>query len=133
MSMLEEARKKLPEKVFEKSRFEVLKVQCLIEGKKTIIGNFGKVAASLRREEAHLSKFLLKELGTSGTLVDGKLTIVGKFNPNFLNDKVNKYVNEFVVCGECGKPDTVISKDDRVWLLKCEACGAKRPIPSVLK
>ena len=132
-SLLDEARKKLPEKVFEKSRFEVPKVQSIVEGKKTIIINFGKISEHLRREKAHLGKFLAKELGTSETLEEGKLILVGKFYPNVLNDKISKYVHEFVTCKECGKPDSVLSKDDRVWFLKCEACGAKRPIPSVLK
>ena len=34
----------------------------------------------------------------------------------------------YVVCTECGRPDTKIVKEDRVMVLECEACGARRPI-----
>ena len=60
-----------------------------------------------------------------------KIVLVGKFSIFLLTEKVNKYVKEFVTCKECGKQDTLLTKDDRVWFLKCEACGAKRPVPNV--
>jgi len=131
LKMLDEARKKLPEKVFEKERFEVPRVQSMVEGKKTIFLNFGKIASHISRQESHLYKFLTKELGTMGNVDGGKLVLVGKFSNYQLNEKIDKYVKEYVTCKECGKMDTILKKEGRVWFLKCEACGAKRPVPSI--
>jgi len=33
-----------------------------------------------------------------------------------------------VICSECGKPDTRLVKDDRVLMLRCDACGGHRPV-----
>ena len=131
LKMLGDARKNLPERVFEKERFEIPRVQSFIEGKKTVFTNFGKIASHLSRVESHFCKFLTKELGTGGVIEVGKLVLVGKFSSFLLNEKVSKYVKEFVTCRECGKQDTLLTKEDRVWFLKCEACGAKRPVPNV--
>ncbi len=131
LKLLDDGRKKLPEKVFEKSRFEIPRAQYFIEGKKTVFLNFSKIASFIRRDEVHFSKFLEKELGTGGTVDEGKLVMVGKFSGRQLDEKIEKYVKEFVTCRECGKPDSVLVKEDRLWFLKCEACGAKRPVPNI--
>ncbi|MBR9679200.1 MAG: translation initiation factor IF-2 subunit beta [Nanoarchaeota archaeon] len=131
LAMLDDARKHLPERVFEKSRFEIPRTQSFIEGKKTVFTNFGKIASYISRDESHFCKFLTKELGTGGVMESGKLVLVGKFSNFLLNEKVNKYIKAFVTCKECGKQDTLLSKEDRVWFLKCEACGAKRPVINV--
>ena len=131
LELLKGAREKLPERVFEKERFEIPRVQSFIEGKKTVFTNFGKMASHLARDESHFCKFLTKELGTGGVVESGKLVFVGKCSSFLLNEKINKYVKEFVTCRECGKQDTLLTREDRVWFLKCEACGAKRPVPSV--
>jgi len=34
----------------------------------------------------------------------------------------------YVICSECGLPDTKMTKDGRTLMLECEACGARRPI-----
>ena len=131
MKMLDAARKKLPEKVFEKARFEIPKVESFVEGKKTVFTNFGRIASHINREQSHFCKFLVKELGTAGTLDSSKLVLVGSFSNHLLNEKVGKYVKEYVTCKECGKQDTLLLKEERILFLKCEACGAKRPVPNV--
>jgi translation initiation factor 2 subunit 2 len=45
-----------------------------------------------------------------------------------INQKVEQYVKEFVLCKECGKPDTELSKEDRMSFVKCLACGAKHSV-----
>ena len=42
-----------------------------------------------------------------------------------INEKIRQYANEFVLCFECGKPDTKIEKDGELTYMKCTACGAK--------
>ena len=38
------------------------------------------------------------------------------------------YTETYVICSECGLPDTKMVKEDRTLMLECEACGARRPI-----
>ena len=45
-----------------------------------------------------------------------------------INDKIQMYTETYVICSECGLPDTKMSKDGRTLMLECEACGARRPI-----
>ena len=38
------------------------------------------------------------------------------------------YAEQYVMCAECGKPDTQIVTKDGANYLKCTACGAQRKI-----
>ena len=62
--MLEKALEKVPKKTDTGERFAIPKSQVQPDGAKTIIVNFSELAAVLRRDEAHLLKYLLKELAT---------------------------------------------------------------------
>lgn len=124
--MLSEARKNLPESVFLKERFEVPKVLGHIQGNRTIISNFLQIASTLRRDAEHLLKYVLKELATPGEIKKSGALILGtKVPASRINEKMRQYANEFVLCLECGKPDTKIEKDGDLMYMKCTACGAK--------
>jgi len=126
--LVKRAKDLLPEKQEEHQRFEVPKVRGRIQGKKTTISNFKSICDFIARPEDMVFKFLLKELATKG-VKEGKFYVFnGKFNSTLINEKLQKFVNEFVNCRECGKPDTKLSKQDRISLIKCMACGAKYPI-----
>ena len=45
-----------------------------------------------------------------------------------IDEKIKDYTETYVICSECGRPDTHIEKEDRTFILVCEACGARRPI-----
>ncbi|MBU2104898.1 MAG: translation initiation factor IF-2 subunit beta, partial [Nanoarchaeota archaeon] len=45
-----------------------------------------------------------------------------------INPKIEQYVGEFVLCKECGKPDTELKKEDRLTFIHCLACGAKHSV-----
>lgn len=109
-------------------RFEVPKIEGFFEGKKTILTNLQQVASRLRRKPEHLLKFLLKELAVKGKEEEGRVIIVGKTSSKKINPKIEHYVNEFVICRECGKPDTELTKNDRNTMIHCLACGAKHPV-----
>ncbi len=127
--MLESVRKNLPEVVFLKERFEIPKVLGHIQGNRTIITNFMQIASSLRREVEHLLKFVLKELATPGEIKKSGALILGtKVPASRMNEKIRQYAHEFVLCFECGKPDTKIEKEDGITYLKCTACGAKNVV-----
>src|SRR3990167_11133808 len=123
--LLENAYKQLPETKSEGERFEIPKVQGIIQGNKTLITNFVKIAQTFRREVAHLQKYLLRELATPGNLDGPRLILNRKISSSLINQKVEQYANDFVICKECGKPDTILKKEDRFTYVKCQACGAK--------
>lgn len=130
--MLDAAYEQLPESVFEKHRFEIPNVVGHLQGNRTIISNFNQIASHLRRPPAHLLKYLLKELATPGTMRNGQLIVGTKIPASRFNEKIKKYVEEFVLCSDCGKPDTRIEVEKNVRSLKCTACGAKHLIRSVI-
>ena len=127
--MLQEVRKNLPEVVFLKERFEIPKVLGHIQGNRTVISNFLQIASSLRRDSNHMLKYVLKELATPGEVKKSGALIMGtKVPASRINDKVRQYANEFVLCFECGKPDTQIVREEGISYMKCTACGAKNVI-----
>ena len=127
--LLKKAREQLPKSVFVKERFEIPKIRGHIQGNRTILSNFLQIADILGRKPEHLLKYILKELATPGEIKKSGSVIVGtKVGAGRINEKVRQYANEFVLCGECGKPDTKIEKEGKFTFLKCHACGARHPI-----
>lgn len=109
-------------------RFDVPKVEGMIQGKATIITNFLAIASYLRRDVSHLAKFLQKELATPGKIDNGRLVLSTRLNSGKVNDKIQQYAKEFVICPICTKPDTEIITEKNIKYLKCMACMAKSPI-----
>lgn len=129
--MLKRAYKALPEVSKTTTRFEIPSVKGSIQGKKTIVTNLTQIANKLGRELRHLVKFLSKELATTSNIEQNSVNFVGKFGSKSLNEKLDKYVKEFVLCSQCGKPDTKIIKDRNITFKRCEACGAKSTVRSI--
>jgi translation initiation factor 2 subunit 2 len=126
--LLDRAFEELPKrKIVKKERFEIPKVRVQREGNRTIVKNFSQVAKVLNREEDQLFKYLVKSLGTAGFLESGRLILQGKFNENEVQREIDDYVRKYVICKECGAPDTVFVKEERVLMIRCQACGAKYP------
>ncbi|DAC37784.1 MAG TPA: translation initiation factor IF-2 subunit beta, partial [Candidatus Poseidoniales archaeon] len=48
--------------------------------------------------------------------------------PKRLKKAIVNYVNTYIKCVQCNSPDTHFIKYDRTTLLKCQACGATRPV-----
>ncbi len=126
--LLKAARKQLPEAILKKKRFEVPKVRGHIQGNRTVISNFHQIADFLRKDVNHLVKYVLKELAAPGNLTKTALIIGTKISASRINEKINQYVKEYVLCPECGKPDTKIEKEEKLFFLKCMACGARHSI-----
>lgn len=130
-NLLERAIDQLPPEVFESKRFSVPKAYSVIQGNRTFIQNFREIADALNRDPQHLLKFLLRELGTAGNLEGGRAIMQGKFTHYLINERIDDYVQKFVMCHECNRPDTRIIREDRIFILKCEACGAKAPLKTL--
>ncbi|HLD89335.1 MAG TPA: translation initiation factor IF-2 subunit beta [Candidatus Nanoarchaeia archaeon] len=130
-SLLEKAYTELPETTAAKSeRFEIPHVRGHIQGNKTVISNFSQIVSTLGREPEHLLKFVLRELATPGELANGLLIIGTKVSASRINEKIDEYTKEFVLCNECGKPDTKLIKENGLTYKKCMACGSKTAIKS---
>ena len=111
-------------------RFEVPKIKGYFQGKKTILTNFFQIASFLRRKPEHIQKYLVKELATSAYKEGDRLVLNNKIPSLKINDKINQYIKEFIICRECGKPDTELMKEDRLVFVHCLACGAKHSVRS---
>ena len=127
-NLLNKGMKALPERQQSPDRFAVPKAVIEKAGRRTIIVNIFDVASSLRRDPNHFIKFLLKELATKGEIIGQRLFVLGVFANDAINKKIEIYVKEFVLCSECGKPDTKILQEDRYTVMKCEACGARHKV-----
>ncbi len=131
--LLEEAYKSVKQPKGTEERFEIPKVKGHFEGKKTLITNFSQIVSYLRRKPEHLQKFLLKGLAVSGQRESDRLVLNRNVPSSKINEKIARYAKEFIICKECGKPDTELKKDSsaRVSVMHCLACGAKHPVHSV--
>ena len=125
---LKRGRENLPESVFEKERFEIPPVKGHLQGNKTVISNFKQIATTLRRPVEHIMKYVLKELAAPGDLRPAGLIIGTKVAASRVNDKIKQYAFEFVLCPDCGKPDTQLLKEGELMYMKCQACGVKKSV-----
>lgn len=126
--MLDEAISNLPKEVVVTERFEIPKAKGHIQGNKTVITNFNNILSAFRREKEHFLKFLLKELATPGVFDGPRLVLGRKVSATLINQKIQQYADLFVLCSNCGKPDTqILSREDGTFL-KCTACGTQKPV-----
>lgn len=126
--LVENAYSILPESVAKEERFVVPKVRGHLQGNRTIISNFHQIADTLGRKPQHILKYILKELATPGELKKNGVIIGTKMPASRINEKIEKYVDEFVICPECKKPDTKLLKEGDFVFMKCMACGARHSV-----
>lgn len=130
-ALLDKAYKELPDVLKEHSRFERPTADSMVQGKITIVKNLGDIAKAINRKPDLISKYLIKELGTAGTHDGQHLTVKGQFRQSQIQDRLDAFLDEFVLCSECKRPDTKILREDRINFLVCEACGARRSLGSI--
>ncbi|KAG6583311.1 hypothetical protein SDJN03_19243, partial [Cucurbita argyrosperma subsp. sororia] len=122
-----------PELAGDRRRTVMRPPQVLREGtKKTVFVNFMDLCKTMHRQPDHVMAFLLAELGTSGSL-DGqqRLVVKGRFAPKNFEGILRRYVNEYVICIGCKSPDTILSKENRLFFLRCEKCGSGRSVAPI--
>ncbi len=125
--LLQEAYEKI-KPAEERDRFEIKKIEGHIQGNKTIISNFGEIARCIRRKPEELTKFLLRELASSGEINGERLILTRKVSSKNINDKIEKYVKKYVYCPKCKKPDTELINESGKKYIRCLACGHKQEI-----
>ena len=132
-ALLQRAKKALPDALSSGERFQIPEADIVVEGKTTILRNFLDIAEAIRRDPTMVLTYLLRELGTAGAQDGRRVVFKGKVTTAQVADRVKSYVETYVLCQECGRPDTRLVKEDRVAMLECDACGARRPVKSVKK
>ncbi|KAF9512481.1 hypothetical protein BS47DRAFT_1062391 [Hydnum rufescens UP504] len=100
--------------------------------KKTIFANVADICKRMHRQPEHVIQFLFAELGTTGS-VDGekRLVIKGRFQPKQLENVLRRYIVEYVTCKTCKSPDTILTKENRIYFMTCESCGSRRSVSAI--
>jgi len=129
--LLKKARSQIPEVAIKQERLELSRLRMSIIGMRTIIYNFKEIADALNRDPQHIMKFLTGEMATAATSQEGRVIFQGKFNVDTLNTLLQRYVENFIVCPVCKRPDTKIVRERRLSFLMCDACGARSSIKNL--
>ena len=126
--LLKRARSEIPEVTMKKERLEMPRLFVSMVGMRTTISNFKEVADTLDRDPQHILKFLTREMATAATYHDGRAIFQGKFPRDTFERLLQRYMENYVVCPVCKRPDTKIQKEKRLSFVVCNACGAKSSI-----
>jgi translation initiation factor 2 subunit 2 len=129
--LLARARSKIPEVAVKQERLELPRLRMSVIGMRTIVHNFKEVADALNRDPQHIVKFLTGEMATATTIQEERAIFQGKFNSDTLTTLLRRYMERFIVCPVCKRPDTRIVKEKRLSFLVCSACGAKSSVKNL--
>ncbi len=125
---LDRALESTPDTEESSTRFSLPDPDIRQEGSAMIYENFRTTVEALDREGTHVMRHLQTELGTSATIDErGRLRLTGAFRAERVRDAMEEYVEGYVLCPECGLPDTRIETERGVEILRCTACGARSP------
>ena len=130
LELLKRGKANLPQ-VKTVARFEAPRASVMTSKRQIFVRNFVDITKTLRREPKHLARYLFKELAAPGTIQGVELILQGKSTESMVNKRIEDYIKEFVICDECKKPDTNMSKEGNTDILKCEACGARRSLRKI--
>ncbi|KAI8968576.1 domain found in IF2B/IF5-domain-containing protein [Mycotypha africana] len=122
-----------PELAGEKKKYTIVPPSIHREGnKKTIFANIAEISKRLHRPADHVIQFLFAELGTTGS-IDGaqRLIIKGRFQQKQIENVLRRYIVEYVTCKTCKSPNTIMTKDNRLYFVTCEHCGSTRSVSAI--
>ncbi|CEP16458.1 hypothetical protein [Parasitella parasitica] len=122
-----------PELAGEKKKYTIVPPSIQREGnKKTSFANVTDISKRLHRPAEHVIQFLFAELGTTGS-IDGaqRLIIKGRFQQKQIENVLRRYIGEYVACKTCKSPNTIMTKDNRLYFVTCEHCGSTRSVSAI--
>jgi translation initiation factor 2 subunit 2 len=131
--LLDRARSQVPDDAFKKSgeRFQVPDVQLIVQGNRSIWQNFQEIINIVNRPGKEVLKFVSGQLGTAGNIEGSNALFNGKFTTEQVEEVLNRYIESYVICPVCTRPDTEIKKEGQAYYLSCTACGARTSIRPV--
>lgn len=127
-TLLERAWSMLPDKLKSHSRFEMPQADTFVEGNHTIIKNFNEITDRLNRKPSHILQYLSKELAAPGIIEGHRLRIQRVLKRHLINQKLDSYAKDYVLCHQCHRPDTHVTELEDHKIIKCDACGGWRPM-----
>lgn len=116
-----------------KKRYTIAPPQLFREGnKKSIFANVTDICKKMHRQPEHVIQYLFAEMGTTGS-VDGagRLVIKGRFQQKQIENVLRRYMVEYVTCKTCKSPDTLLTKENRIFFMACESCGSRRSVNAI--
>ncbi|KAF7322944.1 Translation initiation factor [Mycena chlorophos] len=100
--------------------------------KKTIFANVTDICKRMHRQPEHVIQFLFSEMGTTGSVDgNGQLVIKGRFQQKQVENVLRRYIVEYVTCKTCKSPDTLLTKENRIFFMACESCGSRRSVNAI--
>jgi len=126
--LLKRACEQMPEVSAKKERLELPRIMIQTVGMRTIIANFKDIAGALDRDPQHVLKFLTREMATAATFNDSRAIFQGKFRSDSFERLLQRYLEGYVTCPVCKRPDTRLVKEKRLSFIVCNACGAKSSV-----
>jgi translation initiation factor 2 subunit 2 len=126
--MLDRAYKEIPEQSSYVDRFAVPRAKIALQGRKTVIINFREIAEQMHRDPEHLLKYITGEMATLANFDGNRALFQGKHNAESMRGLIDVYAKKYVICPVCGRPDTQIVREKRLWFLQCDACGARSSV-----
>ncbi|MGQ4872229.1 MAG: translation initiation factor IF-2 subunit beta, partial [Candidatus Thorarchaeota archaeon] len=76
-------------------------------------------------------KFVAGQLATAGIFEGSAAIFNGKFSAEVVDEVLSRYIDSYVICPVCTRPDTTIVKEGNAYYLHCSACGARTSIRPV--
>jgi translation initiation factor 2 subunit 2 len=125
---LDRAYESLPERTASQQRLQIPDPAAQEDGAFTRLTNLKSIADALSRDPEHVHRYIQREFGTNGQFDGDRSRYNGTFSAADFEAVLDAYAEEYVICSECGLPDTKLTTEDRTQMLRCEACGAFRPV-----
>ncbi|MBN1540246.1 MAG: translation initiation factor IF-2 subunit beta [Candidatus Thermoplasmatota archaeon] len=128
-SLLDRAHETMPDEGgASDDRWSIPELELMYEGRTTVWKNFQDTVDAVRRDPEHLLGHILRVLGSAGSREGRRVILKSVIPAEKFREKLEEYVSTYVICAECGKPDTHLVKEGRTQVVECMACGAKRPV-----
>jgi translation initiation factor 2 subunit 2 len=125
---LDRAMEAVPEIAEADDRLQVPDPAGETDGAFTRLTNLPEIADALSRDAEHIHRTIQAQLGTNGQYENGQARYNGSFRVADFEAAIDAYTEEYVLCSECGLPDTRLTRENGTQMLRCEACGAFRPV-----
>ena len=125
---LEEALDATPDIQGGEARFTIPDPDIRQEGNATVYENFRATVDRLDRDGELVLKFLQDELGTNAHIDErGRARLTGEFPARRIGNAIDEFADAYVLCPECGLPDTRLEHEQGAETIRCTACGALSP------
>ena len=104
--------------------------------KKTMFATFPQTCKELQRDLQHVMSYFLTELACEGSLdAQDRLVLKRRCLSHEIESVLRKYIENYVQCRTCKRPDTVLTRDSttRLQFLECQKCHSKTAVAPIQK